>query len=128
MAKSDAFPETFQTLRAILQRHRGRLLVVADTADNFALASPTMLDRTGRPLFAAAVQIKKSYVSYHLVPVYVQPALLDTLSPALRKRMQGKSCFNFTTIAPAEARELAALTRKGLAGFKNLTLPWVRST
>ena len=126
MPKSDAFPETFQTLRAMLERHRGRLVVVTDTADNFALASPTMVDRSGRPLFAAAVQIKKSYVSYHLVPVYVQPGLVDSLSPALRKRMQGKSCFNFTTIDAAEAKELAALTRKGLAGFKNLKLPWAR--
>ena len=50
-----------------------------------------MVDRTGRPLFAAAVQIKKSYVSFHLMPVYANPALLDSLSPALRKRMQGKA-------------------------------------
>jgi hypothetical protein len=85
-----------------------------------------MRDRTGKPLFAAAVQIKKSYVSYHLMPVYVNPALADGLSPALRKRMQGKACFNFTRIDPAEARELSALTRTGLAGFKNLKLPWVR--
>ena len=85
-----------------------------------------MVDRSGRPLFVAAVQIKKSYVSFHLMPVYVNPALRDTLSPALRKRMQGKACFNFVTIEPADARELAALTKKGIAGFKNLDLPWAR--
>jgi hypothetical protein len=126
MAKSDAFPETFRTLRAILERHRGRMLVTADTPTDYQIASPTMVDRTGRPLFAAAVQIKKSYVSFHLMPVYVNPALVATISPALRKRMQGKACFNFVTIDPADARELSALAKKGLAGFKNLDLPWAR--
>ena len=100
------------------------MTVVTDKAGDFALASPTMVDRTGRPLFAAAVQIKKNYVSFHLVPVYMNPELLKTVSPALRKRMQGKSCFNFTTIEPAQVKELSALTKKGLAGFKNLKLPW----
>jgi len=126
MAKSDAFPETFRTLRGVLDKHRGRMIVVADTATDYSIASPDMVDRTGRPLFVAAVQIKKSYVSFHLMPVYVNPALRETLSPALRKRMQGKACFNFVTIEPADARELSALTKKGIAGFKNLDLPWAR--
>jgi hypothetical protein len=124
MPKSDAFAETFQTLRDILERNGRQMKVVTDKAGDFALASPTMADRTGKPLFAAAVQIRKNYVSFHLMPVYMHPALLATLSPSLRKRMQGKACFNFKTIDPAEAKELAALTKKGLAGFKNLKLPW----
>jgi hypothetical protein len=69
------------------------------------------------------VQINKSYVSYHLMPVYANKARRDTLSPSLRKRMQGKSCFNFSTIEPGELRELTAITGKGTAGFKNLKLP-----
>ena len=126
MAKAEAFPETFRTLRSVLDKHRGRMIVVADTPTDYSIASPDMVDRSGRPLFVAAVQIKKSYVSFHLMPVYVNPALRDTLSPALRKRMQGKACFNFVTIEPADARELAALTKKGISGFKNLDLPWAR--
>jgi len=127
MAKTDAFPETFRTLRGILEKHRGRMLVVADTPTDYQIASPTMVDRTGKPLFAAAVQIKKTYVTVHLMPVYANPALLEGVSPSLRKRMQGKACFNFTTIEPGDARELSALTKRGLAGFKNLKLPWARS-
>jgi hypothetical protein len=127
MAKSDAFEETFLTLRGILEHHRGKMKVTADTPRNFTLASPTMVDRTGKPLFAASVQIMKSYVSFHLMAVYVNPALAEALSPALRKRMQGKACFNFTTIDAAQAKELAALTKKGFAGFKNLQVPWASS-
>ncbi len=51
-------------------------------------------------------------------------ALGDSLSPSLRSRMQGKSCFNFTTVDPQQLKELAVITRKGIAGFKDLKLPW----
>ena len=124
MPKTDAFVETFQTLRSILERNRGQMKVMVDTDTEFSVASPTMTDRTGRPLFAAAVQVKKSYVSYHLMPIYMDPALMPTVSAALRKRMQGKACFNFKTIERSEAKELATLTKRALASFKNLKLPW----
>ena len=45
----------------------------------------------------AGTRLGKRYVSYYLMPVYVEPSLLDGISPELRRRMQGKSCFNFTT-------------------------------
>ena len=124
MPKTDAFVETFQTLRSILERNRGQMKVMVDTDTEFSVASPTMTDRTGRPLFAAAVQVRKSYVSYHLMPIYMDPALMPTVSAALRKRMQGKACFNFKTIERSEAKELATLTKRALAGFKDLKLPW----
>jgi len=41
----------------------------------------------------------------------MDPTLQKRISPELRKRMQGKSCFNFTEIDPILFRELAALTR-----------------
>jgi hypothetical protein len=74
----------------------------------------------------AAVQMKKNYVSYHLIPVYAIPTLLDAISPALKKRMQGKSCFNFTAIEPAQVKELKALTAAGVAALDRLELPWDR--
>jgi hypothetical protein len=124
MPSTEGFAATFAALRAILEPHAKRLTVTVDEPGHFELASPTMTDRVGRPLFCAAVQINKSYVSYHLMPVYANPALRNSLSPALKKRMQGKSCFNFTTVEPRQLKELAAVTKKGIAGFKNLNLPW----
>jgi hypothetical protein len=124
MPSTEGFAATFAALRAILEPHAKRLTVTVDEPGHFELASPTMTDRVGRPLFCAAVQINKNYVSYHLMPVYANPALRNSLSPALKKRMQGKSCFNFTTVEPGQLKELAAVTKKGIAGFKNLKLPW----
>jgi len=124
MPNTEGFAATFAALRAILEPYVKRLTVTVDEPGHFELASPTMRDRVGRPLFCAAVQINKNYVSYHLMPVYGNTALRNSLSPALRKRMQGKSCFNFTTVEPDQLEELAAVTKKGIAGFKNLKLPW----
>ena len=47
------------------------------------------------------------------MPVYLNPGLLEGMSPGLRKRMQGKSCFNFTRLDPVLLAELPALTEAG---------------
>jgi hypothetical protein len=65
------------------------------------------------PLFVAAAQIRKNYVSFHLMPIYAIRELQKSVSPGLRKRMQGKACFNFTTIDAAHLKELAASRRRG---------------
>jgi hypothetical protein len=72
----------------------------------------------GKPLFFASVKQAKSYVGFHLMPVYVQPALLSGLSLELRRRMQGKSCFNFTRIDERLFAELDALTRAAFDSYR----------
>jgi hypothetical protein len=124
MPNADDFAETFSALRVILASHAKRMTVTVDEPGHYQLASPTLTDRIGRPLFCASVRINKHYVSYHLMPVYANKALRDSLSPSLKKRMQGKSCFNFTTVDPGQLKELAAITKKGIAGFKKLKLRW----
>lgn len=116
--------ETFAALRDLMNRQRQHLVVGQDEPGNFSLESSTMKDRSGKPLFAGAVQIKKNYVSYHLLPLYMDPRLKDAVPPALKKRMQGKACFNFTKLDDELTGELESLTRRSFAGFKNLSLPW----
>ncbi len=76
------------------------------------------IQKNKNPLFFGAVQVKKSYVSFHLMTVYVKPELLESVSPELKSRMQGKSCFNFSAVEPALFRELAALTKASYASYK----------
>ena len=64
-------------------------------------------------LMFGAVNVGKRYVSYHLMCVYMAPGLLEEMSPQLRRRMQGKSCFNFTKVAEALFDELSAITARG---------------
>lgn len=76
------------------------------------------VQKNKKPLFFGAVQVKKSYVAFHLMPLYVKPELLTPVSAELRARMQGKSCFNFKSAEPALFKELAALTKAAFASYK----------
>jgi hypothetical protein len=116
--------DAFRSLRAILEPHAKTLRVQVDTDTNYQLCSRTLVNRSGEPLFVAAVQTKKNYVSYHLMPIYMDARLHKRVPPLLKKRMQGKACFNFTSLDAAQARELAKLTRAGIAAFRNVKLPW----
>ena len=107
----------FRQLRALLEPYAPSLDVTADTGTEYSLNTHHIL-KNKRPLFFGAVKKNKTYVSFHLMPVYVQPALLRGISPDLSKRMQGKSCFNFKTSEPALLQELANLTAHGYRSYQ----------
>lgn len=111
------FEATFQRLRTILEPYAKGLIVVKDSDDDYYLDVDHLMPN-GQRLFFGAVRKGKSYVSLYLMPVYVHPELLETLSPELRKRMQGKSCFNFKTIDDRQVWELEALARAGLDAYR----------
>jgi len=111
------FETIFARLRAILQSHIGSHRVKEDSPTCYCLEGgvhPT--HKTPMPI--AWVQIGKAYVSYHLLPVYGYPKLLDRCSVKLKGRMQGKSCFNFKVVDDALFSELDQLTGQGFAAFK----------
>jgi hypothetical protein len=111
------FEATFATLRALFKPYERHFTVIVDRPGKYYLASKTAKTASGAAIWFGGAAIRKNYVSCHLIPVYANPALLEDLSPSLRKRMQGKSCFNFTEIEPAHVKELEAVTKKGFAGF-----------
>ncbi len=53
------------------------------------------------------------------MPIYMSPELQKSISPALKKRMQGKACFNFTAIDQECFAELGRLTATSLKIFKS---------
>lgn len=107
----------FTALRDILSPYSPRLQVQRDGPRELYLDTHHLL-KNGKPLFFGAVQVKAAYVSFHLMPVYVKPELLDSISEELRGRMQGKSCFNFKRVDPDLLRELEALTRAGFESYR----------
>ena len=121
--------DVFVSLRAILEPYGSeRGFIQSESDDRFALSSATKTDRVGRRLFVAAVEVNKRYVSYHLMPIYIKPELLKSVPPSLKKRMQGKACFNFTAVDDEQLKELAAVTKAGIAVFRDLKLPWAQPT
>jgi hypothetical protein len=117
MPVKNDFPAIFDLLKNILKPYAPKLTVRTDTADTYYLDGPYS-EKWKKELFFGSAQIKKNYVSFYLMPIYMYPELLNDLSPQLKKRMQGKSCFNFKKMEPALFDELAVLTRKGAEKFK----------
>ena len=113
---SDTADEVFQQLRELLLGYAEDLDCTADDEREYALYTRHIM-KNKKALFFAAAIIRKHYVSYHLMPAYVEPALLDPISPELKRRMQDKSCFNFRREDKALFRELAALTRDGYQSY-----------
>lgn len=109
----------FDHLAAIFAPYRPPLVAKTDDPGNLYLETPPS---TVRPngFYFGGVKTGKRSVSFHLMPIYVHPDLVDGMSPELRKRMQGKSCFNFTfaEIDPALISELERLTSAGFARFQ----------
>ena len=101
--------EVFNKLKPIIAKYSDGLMVVADKQDSYYLNTQHIMKNKNN-LFFAGVEIKKNYVSFHLMPVYIEPTLLKCLSKPLQKRMQGKSCFNFIKIETELLDELKELT------------------
>jgi hypothetical protein len=111
------FSPVFAELRKLLKPYAANLNVVRDDDQELYLDTKH-IQKNKKPLFFGAVQIKKSFVSFHLMPIYANPELLESISPDLSLRMQGKSCFNFKTVEPALLQELAAIAKAGYASYK----------
>ena len=112
MSPQTDFPIVFERLKSILKPYAKKLTLKTDTTDTYYLGGPYS-EKWKRELFFGSAQIKKNYVSFHLMPVYVYPELLEGISPELKKRMQGKSCFNFKQVDEPLFDELAALAEAG---------------
>jgi hypothetical protein len=113
---SDLIP-VFAELRKIMAPYAAKLASTRDDPQELYVDTKH-IQKNKKPLFFGAVQIKKSYVSFHLMPVYMKPELLGSVSAELKARMQGKSCFNFSALEPALFKELSALTKASYTSYK----------
>lgn len=106
------FSRIFDALKAVMAEQEGRLAVQKDTSSEYSLVTkgPSPFPQhKGHPMWFGAVKLGNSYVSFHLMPLYTSPILEKEISLGLKKRMQGKTSFNFKAI-PAE--ELLADLKK----------------
>src|SRR5206468_4133273 len=87
------FDQVFSALKDIFKPYLPKLIITEDTATGYQLDTQYVM-KNKRRIYFGGVRTGKNYVSFHLMPVYASRELMDTMSPSLKKRMQGKSCFN----------------------------------
>jgi hypothetical protein len=94
MPSADQLEAVFDRLRPLMAAQAPRLVVLEDAPGAYVLGVQRVRE-DGYRVWFGAVKIGKRYVSYHLIPVYAHPDLLD------------ESLF----------AELDTLTRRGLERF-----------
>src|SRR5262245_42138056 len=118
MADKSEFKQIFAELKSIFKPYARKMDVAHDT-DTYYLLNTRFIMKNKQPLCFGGVRLGKNYVSFYLMSVYASPELMQTISPALRKRMQGKSCFNFKEVDKNLFAELKTLTKAGAAKFSD---------
>jgi hypothetical protein len=118
MAVAGDFEVAFFELKRVFAAHLCRLTVKNDSATEFTLTGRTpspFPQHKGQPMWFASVRRGKAYVSFHLMPLYMNPPLLRTVSDSLKKRMQGKTLFNFKAAPEPELlRDLGRLVEAAM--------------
>ena len=105
----EEFQALFDRFKAILEPYAPKMHLADERPGMYGLDMAPEGQRDPSTWFGAT-RLGKRYVSYYLMPIYAQPSLLDGISPELRRRMQGKSCFNLTKVDEPLLAELERLT------------------
>ena len=116
MTDSTNFDEVFAELKSIFKPYVKKMEVASDTGAYYLLNTHYIM-KNKQPLCFGGVRLGKNYVSFYLMSIYASPELLKSMSPELKKRMQGKSCFNFKAVDKKLFRELRELTKAGAVKF-----------
>ena len=120
MPEKTNFAEVFRRLKAIFKPYEKGMVVAQNTKSGYLLNTRHIM-KNKQPLCFGGVRLGKNYVSFYLMSVYASPDFLKDMSPELKKRMQGKSCFNFREVDEKLFRELGNLTRAGARRFNDET-------
>jgi hypothetical protein len=115
------FEEVFAVLKALMKKHERTLKVLKDAPQEYTLVTKSESNR-GQPMWFGSVRAGKAYVSYHLMALYFNPPMNALVPPGLKKRMQGKTCFNFKSIDKERLAELKELTQASVDDYRKREL------
>jgi len=116
VAQTAGFGEVFSALKPVFAKYEKRLFVQTDKPDHYALETKSR-SYQGERMFFGAVRTGKACVSLYLMPLYAYPELLKSVPAGLKRRMQGKSCFTFTSVDPQAILQLRELVAAGFKKF-----------
>lgn len=110
--------DVFNAIQEILAPYKGQMSVTVDTDEQLYLDTQ-LSDEKGKPYFFAMVKLGKKDVSYHLMPLYCNSALLKGCSEELINAMSGKSCFKLKSKHLPLIKELNSLTKKAFEDYRS---------
>jgi hypothetical protein len=125
--KAESLQDVYQSLHTLLSRYappfkttdgkvKGKKdlhLVVPE-----AVAVPGAYGGKPTAVAMASIILQKSYVGFYFMPIYMKPALGKKLSPALKKLLKGKTCFQIKKLDPNLLSHVDAALNEGVKCFK----------
>ena len=111
--KEERFEEVFARLKNLMQPLKARLEVKTDEPGHYYLNTHSVRE-DGYVYAFGSVQIKKNYVSYHLMPVYARPELLQGVSDELKKTDARQGLFQLYEAGRGTVRRVRSVDGKEL--------------
>ena len=108
--------QVFEALAGILVPY-ARLLD-SEMHPNMGYCLKVTHGRPAKEIYFGSVKLQQDHVSFHLFLLYAYPDLEAQMSPELRKRLEGKTCFRIERFDTSLFRELEALTRISFERFR----------
>ena len=108
---AEKFEVIFTRLRDVMLTAAKGMVINKDVPGGLELRTSATDPKTKQLGWFGTVTTKKTYVAYHLMQLYTHPELASKISPELAKRMQGKTCFNFSKCDEILFQELGQLTQ-----------------
>lgn len=66
----------------------------------------------------ASLILQKDYVGFYFMPIYIEPALKNKLSPSLTKLLQGKTCFHVKKLDDDLLQHIESALQVGMKDYK----------
>lgn len=110
--------EVYKRLSELLLKH-AQNLEITQQESGYLYVNTGKQDAKGKPTFFGMVKQSKSKVAFHLMSLYCNPELLKHTSEQLKKKLSGKSCFNFNKVDEILFSELNELTEAALQDYIN---------
>ena len=106
----------FQSLKDLLSPYAPPLVPKMDDASHYDLWSIKTLVIEGRKrkeVYFAGLIVRKDYVGFYFMPVYVESDLKSVFAPELLKLLKGKSCFHIRKLTPELLGQVEAALKIG---------------
>ena len=88
------FSAVFSALQQMLQPYEEHLSVVPYRPEFYCLQTRKAVHK-GKPVWFAAIRMGKNYVSYHLMPVYMNAALQKRIPAGVKETDAGQGLLQF---------------------------------
>jgi hypothetical protein len=113
--------EIYRGLKIILKRCEGPFQPKVDgdrSYDLWSFKDLVIAGRKRKEVFFASIVIRKTYVGFYYMPIYIDVGLSNVFKPELLKLLKGKSCFYIRDLSPDIASQIEEALKIGYELYK----------